>query len=235
MGGMASPVKRPYDNAGRQARSEATRSRILEVARELFTTHGYRATTIAEIAHIADVHLDTIYDLVGRKPAMLRELIERAISGTDRALAPDERGYVQAIRIEPDPARKLAIYASAVCEIHARMAPLLLALRDAATTDDDAQQVWREINERRAQNMRDLVRDLGPDGTLRKSLSVGEAADVVWATASAEMFVLFTQERGWTPESYARWLSSAWSLLLLSSDDSRTKIARRKTSGSTQP
>lgn len=182
----------------------------------MVTTRGYRATTIAEIARTADVHLDTIYELVGRKPELLRQLIEQAISGTDRPLAPAQRSYVQAMGREPDPARKLAIYARAVRDIHERMAPLLLALGDAATTDDEAHQVWREISDRRARNMRDLVRDLGPDGTLRAGLSVGEAADVVWATASAELFILFTQERGWTPEAYEHWLADTWHRLLLS-------------------
>jgi len=227
---VTSPVKRPYDNAARQARSDATRSRILEVARESITTRGYRATTIAEIARTADVHVDTIYELVGRKPDLLRELIERAISGTDRALAPSERGYVQAMGREPDPARKLAIYARAIREIHDRMAPLLLALGDAATTDDEAHEVWREISDRRARNMRHLVRDLGPDGTLRAGLSVDEAADVIWATASAELFVLFTQQRRWTPRAYERWLADTWSRLLLAEGDGpdRDRATRRR-------
>src|ERR1700756_271943 len=110
---MAPPVKRSYDNAARRARSDATRSRILEVARDVITTRGYRATTVAEIARTADVHLDTVYELVGRKPELLRALIERAISVTDRALAPIQRPYVQAMGAEPDPSRKLAIYAHA--------------------------------------------------------------------------------------------------------------------------
>jgi len=223
---VAPPVKRSYDNAARQARSEGTRSRILEVARELITTRGYRATTLAEIARTADVHVDTIYELVGRKPELLRELIERAISGTDRALAPAQRSYVQAMGAEPNPARKLAIYASAVRDIHDRMAPLLLALRDAATTNDEAQQVWRQISDRRARNMRDLVRDLGPHGTLRADLSVDEAADVVWATASAELFLLFTRERLWSPEAYERWLADTWSRLLLPGGNGHTRSAR---------
>ena len=204
---------------------EATRTRILEAARELITTRGYRATTIAEIGHTADVHVDTIYELVGRKPELLRELIERAISGTDRALVPAQRGYVKAMRAESDPARKLAIYASAICDIHGRMAPLLLALRDAATTDDEAQQVWREISDRRARNMRELIRDLGPAGTLRIGLSIDEAADVVWATASAELFVLLTQERGWTLKAYKRWLADTWSRHLLAGATSTTQAS----------
>jgi AcrR family transcriptional regulator len=224
---VTSRVKRPYDNAARQARSDATRSRILEVARESITTRGYRATTIAEIARTADVHVDTIYELVGRKPDLLRELIERAISGTDRTLAPSQRGYVQEMGKEPDPARKLAIYARAIRDIHDRMAPLLLALGDAATTDDEAHQVWREISDRRARNMRHLVRDLGPDGTLRAGLSVAQAADVIWATASAELYVLFTQQRRWTPRAYERWLADTWSRLLLAEGTDRARPMRR--------
>ena len=212
---MTPPVKRSYDNTTREARSDETRTRILQAARVLITTRGYRATTIAEIGRTADVHVDTIYQLVGRKPELLRELIERAISGTNRALLPAQRGYVKAMRAEPDPARKLAIYAGAVCDIHTRLAPLMLALRDAATTDDEAHQIWREISDRRARNMRDLIGELGPAGTLRVGLSIDEAADVVWATASAELFVLFTQERGWTREAYERWLADTWSRHLL--------------------
>jgi len=214
---MSRTVKRPYDNQGRRAGSEATRTRILEVAAELLTSQGYRATTIAEIARRAEVHVDTIYALVGRKPALLRELIERAISGTDRPVAPAERDYVRAMNAVVDPARKLTIYAGAIRGIHARMAPLLLALRDAASTEEEAEQVWREIGDRRARNMRDLVRGLGPDGTLRAGVSIDEAADVIWATASAEMFVLVTAERGWTPEAYERWLADTWIRMLLRS------------------
>ena len=73
--------------------------------------------------------------------------------------------------------------------------------------------------------MRDLVRDLGPDGTLRAGLSVDEAADVVWATASAELFILFTQERSWTPEAYERWLADTWPRLLLPGGDGHTNRA----------
>jgi AcrR family transcriptional regulator len=72
---------------------------------------GYRRATIADIARGASVHVDTVYELVGRKPVLLRELIERALSGTQGAVVAKERGYVKAMQAEPDPARKLAIYA----------------------------------------------------------------------------------------------------------------------------
>ena len=206
---------RLYDNAGREAQSEETRQRILDAGRELMVERGYRPTTVAAIAARAGVHVDTVYALVGRKPVLLRELIERALSGTDAPVAAEDRGYVKAIGAEPDPARKLAIYARAVREIQARMAPLLLALRDASATEPDAAEVWREISDRRAANMRKLAQDLEAAGGLRAGLSIEEATDVIWATNSSELYVLLTVERGWPPDRYERWLADTWCRLLL--------------------
>src|SRR3954447_737741 len=129
------PLRRGYDGQQRRAQSAATRERILDRARDLVVERGYRGTTIAELARRADVHVDTVYELVGRKPLILRELVERAISGTDRPLAPIERDYVQQITAEPDAGRKLDLYAAAMRRILAQLAPLFLALRDASATD----------------------------------------------------------------------------------------------------
>jgi AcrR family transcriptional regulator len=211
---VASSVKRSYDNDRRTAQSQETKQRILEAARQLLMAKGYRATTIAQVARAAGVHHDTIYALVGRKPEILRELIEMAISGADGPVAPEEREYVQRMLAEPDPRQKLAIYASAMRAIQTRMAPLLLALRDASSTEPEAEQVWIAISERRAANMRRLVADLGA-GVLRPELSDDTAADVIWATASSEVFILLTEQRRWTLTQYEDWLYDTWCRLLL--------------------
>jgi AcrR family transcriptional regulator len=216
MDAMAKQVKtRPYDNAARVAGSDDTRQRILDAARALMLERGYRATRIADIARTAGVHVDTVYQLVGRKPVLLRELIEQAISGANGAIPAEERGYVTAIHAEPDPGRKLAIYAHATREIHGRLAPLLLALRDASTTEPEARSVWTEISERRAMNMRELSKELQSTGGIRAGLSIAEAADTIWVTNSAEVYVLLTVERGWSPDRYERWLADTWRRLLL--------------------
>jgi AcrR family transcriptional regulator len=206
---------RVYDNAARQTQSAETRQRVLNAAHQLIAEGGYRKTTVADIALEAGVHIDTVYALVGRKPVLLRELIEQAVSGTDRAVTPEERNYIKAILAEPDPARKLAIYARAVRHIQARMAPLFLALRDASATEPEAGVVWREISDRRAKNMRDLVRNLKAADGLRDDLSIDEAADTIWATNSSELYVLLTVERGWSADRYERWLADTWCRLLL--------------------
>ena len=213
---MAEELKgRAYDSAGRQAQSQENRQRIIDAGRQLIVERGYRGATIADIARRAGVHVDTVYQLVGRKPVLLRELIEQSLSGAPAAVVAEERDYVKAMRAEPDPARKLTIYARGVREIQARMAPLLIALRDASATEPEAAQVWREISDRRAANMRNLVRELQAAGGLRAGLSVEEAADVIWATNSAELYELLTVERAWSPDHYERWLADTWCRLLL--------------------
>jgi AcrR family transcriptional regulator len=206
---------RSYDTTSRQARSNATRQRILDAARTLIAERGYSGTTVAAIAHEAEVHVDTVYALVGRKAEVVRELIELALSGSDRALPAEERPYVAAIRAATDPAVKLSIYAAATREMLGRLAPLFLALRDAAGTDPAARRLWRDFSDRRARNMRRFVHDLADAGGLRSGLDVDEAADTVWATNSPELYVMLTQERRWTHQRYEEWLATTWSRLLL--------------------
>ena len=216
--------RRSYDNTAREATSQATRQRIVDAARGLILERGYRGTTVADIAAAAAVHVDTVYQLVGRKPVLLRELIEQALSGTDHPISAEQRDYVQALKAEPDPARKLTIYAGAVRAIQVRMAPLFLALRDAAATEPEARQVWQEISERRAANMQLLARDLKDAQGLRAGLSIDDAADVIWATNSSELYVLLTLERGWSPDRYEQWLAETWQRLLLPDGTRRVEL-----------
>ena len=206
--------RREYDNSRRRARADEHRQHIIDAARELIVEHGYHSTTISDIARAADVHVDTVYQLVGRKPLVLRELVEQAISGVGNPVDAEARDYVVAFRAEADPLRKLAIYAHATRTIHERLAPLLASLRDAAVTEPDALEVWREISDRRAANMRRLVDDLRMAGGVRADLSLDAAADTIWVTNSPELYLMLTVERGWTVDAYEQWLIDVWSRFL---------------------
>ena len=212
---MSSDVKRRYDAGGRQAKSAETRQRIIDAARTLMLERGYRSTSVAAIASEADVNVDTLYALVGRKPAILREIIEQSISGVDHAVPAEARGYVAAVRAEPDGARKLSIYASAVRHIQARLAPIARVVREAAPSEPSVAALWHEIGERRAANMRSFVRDVAAATPLREGLSVERAADIVWTLNSTDVYLLFTADRGWTPDDFEQWLGDTWRRLLL--------------------
>ena len=209
------PPSRRYNAAGRRAAALRTRRAILDAALRLFTERGYAGTTMADIAGAAGVALDTVYAVVGRKPTLFRELIENAITGTDLPVEVEERDYVVAVRAEASARGKLAVYAQAVRSIQGRLAPLLQVWRAAAPGDPELAAVWREFTERRARNMRLFVAEVASTGALREDLSLEEAADVIWATNSSELYGLLVHERGWEPDRYMRWLADSWARLLL--------------------
>ena len=206
---------RRYDSSRRRAAAEQTRVAILDAATELFLAHGYPTTTMAAIAEAAEVNLDTVYAAVGPKPALFRLLIERAISGAEGAVPALERDYVRAIRAEPDPWRKLEIYARAVAQIQNRLAPLFGVLRQAAPANPELATLWQEIANRRARNMREFAENLAETRMLRPGVSVDEAADLLWTMNSSEFYELLVCERGWETDRFARWLALTWHRLLL--------------------
>jgi AcrR family transcriptional regulator len=210
---MPGPVKRRYDATGRRQAAARTRAAILDAARELFAERGYSATPMTAIADRAGVALDTIYASAGRKPELARLLIETAISGTDEAVPAEQRDYVQAIRAAPDASGKIAVYAAAMAAIAPRLAPVLAIIQQAAHDEPELARLWNQIAERRAANMRLFVADLAAVATLR--LDPDQAADIVWATNSAEMYQLLVGQRGWTPERYQRFLADTWHRMLL--------------------
>jgi len=206
---------RRYEAPRRAEQAAATRRAVLAAARELFVSRGYRPTTVADIAARAGVAVDTVYAAVGRKPVLLRELVETALSGGDHAVPAVQRDYVTRIRAAPDAREKLHIYADAVALIQQRLAPVFLALRDGAATDPDCAALWTEISERRARNMRDLAADLRSTGQLRADLSNDEVADIIWSLNAAEHYVLLVHQRGWQPSRFGTWLADAWTRILL--------------------
>ena len=209
------PKKRAYDSSGRKAAAEATRHAILEAARRVFLKQGYAGATMPAIAQEAGIALDTVYTVAGKKPALMRLLVETAISGQDQAVPAEQRDYVRAIRAEPDAAAKLKIYAMALAAIQSRLAFIFTVLQAAATQEPDLQALWQEISRRRAANMRLLAEDLAATGQTRRDLSLSQMADIIWSMNAPEYFLLLVGQRGWTAEAFGRWLGDAWARLLL--------------------
>lgn len=215
---MSDDVNKPsrkYDASRRKAAAQRTRARVLDAARSLFIANGYVATTVAAIAERASVSPDTVYTAVGAKPVLFAELIELALSGTDHAVEGGERDYALRIRAEPDAAAKLEIYATAVTELQARLAPLFIVLSQAAPAAPELATLWRQITDRRAANMRRLAADLISTGTTRTDLTTEEMADIIWTMNGSEYYALLVLNRGWPPARFEQWLHDAWCRLLL--------------------
>ncbi|MDQ4048601.1 MAG: TetR/AcrR family transcriptional regulator [Actinomycetota bacterium] len=206
---------RRYHSPLREERALNTRRVILDAARKLLVELGYGQMTMNAVAREAGVALDTVYESVGRKPVLVRLLVETAISGEDEAVPAAERDYVHRIRGAPTAREKIAVYSDALRQILPRLAPIVVALRDAASAHPDLVALWKEIAERRAANMRLLADDLIATGELRPELDREAVADVIWSMNAPEFYTLLVGERGWSPDRFAAWLAEAWERLLL--------------------
>jgi AcrR family transcriptional regulator len=207
--------RRRYSSAVRTEQAAATRHAVLDAARALFAEHGYAGSSIAAIAARAGVAVDTVYAAAGRKPALLRELVETSLSGTDQAVPAEQRDYVLRMRAAPSARQKIEIYAAAVSEIGIRLAPIHRALAEASVSDRDCAALRAEIDARRANNMRLLAADLRATGDLRPDLTDDEVADIVWSMNAPEYRALLVGARGWSAERFGTWLADAWTRLLL--------------------
>lgn len=217
---MSGPVntlrKRRYDASRRQAAARETRRAILEAAKALFLERGYAPTTMTAIAEAAGVSVETIYLSVGPKAAVVRYLVETALSGTEEPVPAEERDWVQACKAEPNPRLKIRLHATpAICEMYQRLAPLWAVLLEAASPDPELRSLIDELNQRRVGHMRLMVQELAGAGGLRPGLSLDMAADILWATNSPEFYLLLVRERGWSTDVFERWLADAWIDLLL--------------------
>jgi len=205
---------RSYRSPRRREQAATTRSSVLTAARDLLQDRGYAATSVADIAHVAGVSVDTVYASVGRKPELVLAVIDMVLGGADEPVPAEQRDYVLSIRTEPSALGKVRVYAAAVALLVPRTAPLQEALRTAGQTDSECADVWRSLVNRRADNMRLFAADLRSTGELREDLTDEQVADVVWSTNAAEYWMLLNQ-RGWTPARYEALLVDIWSRTLL--------------------
>ena len=211
---MTRPVKtRSYRSPIRAAQADDTRLAILAAARDLFISEGYGAT-VAAIAARAGVAVDTVYASVGRKPDLVRAVIDMVLGSSEEPIPAEQRDYVRRIQSAATARDKIETYADALTRLLPLLAPLQQALRQAGQTDPHCARAWRELVDRRAARMVLLTRELRQTGDLRADLDDQHVADIIWATNSAEYFELLTQ-RGWSPRQFGNHLTDLWTRALL--------------------
>lgn len=200
---------------GPQARTRLARAAVVDAARRLFLELGYGATTVEAISKEADVPPATVYRLFSSKLGILRSLIDVSIGGDDEDVAMADRREVRSLADEDDPAALLAGFVGLVVQVNERVAPIYRILVSAAGTDPDAAALLDDLTHQRQQGQQMIARALARTGALRDSLRAADAADLVHALLSPEMYRLLVVDRGWAVERYERWLVDTLSQQLL--------------------
>jgi len=213
---MPRSVKRPYDNARRQAQVRATRLRIIEAAKALFIEHGYPATTLEATAAAADTSLPTLYRLFPSKRALLRAVLDVSFGGDDQPVAFGDRPEIQAARAEPDPAALVRAFARIGRNFMERSSAIMHVLATAAQVDPDAAQLMDQIRRQRRTGQSRIVAALSARDALDPELDFSQAVDITYVALSPEVHRILTMECGWTAEQYQQWLDRSLCTLLRS-------------------
>ena len=206
---MGETVKRTYDNSRRQAQVRAARAEVVTAARELFVARGYSATTVEAVAAAAGIPQATVYRHFDGKRGILTAVLDVAFGGDDEPVEYQHRPEVRAALTDPDPAGMLNAFARMHPGVVARSAPIQQVLAEAAAADPDAAELLALARNQRHTGQSRIARQLAERGALAEGLTEAEAADVVYALFSPEVYRIFIVERGWQPERFGEWLSKA--------------------------
>jgi AcrR family transcriptional regulator len=207
--GKSTPRKRD------QARTRLARAAVVDAARTLFLERGYGATTIEAISSLADVPTATVYRLFSSKHGILKSLLDRSIVGDDEDVAMADRPHVRALLTERDPRRQLAGFVALTVQVNAAVAPLYGVLVSAAGNDPDAAALLGTLTRQRQQGQRRIARSLVRTGASRTEVRERDAADIIHALLSPELYRLLVIDRGWTTERYQSWLTEMLTAQLL--------------------
>jgi AcrR family transcriptional regulator len=181
---------------------------VVDAARELFLDRGYVATTIEAISARSDVPSATVYRLFSSKLGILKALLDTSIAGDDQPLAVQQRPDIASLFAEPDPRKLLAGFAGVTTAINQRTNDVYRVLVSAAGSDPAAAELLSEIRQQRAQGQGRIARSLSRTHALKPGLRERDAADVIHALMSPEVYRLFVGDRGWTPQRYEQWLAT---------------------------
>lgn len=207
MGELVS-TPRPYRSSLRAEQAKRTRRRIRQAARGLFERQGFADTTIAQIAEAADVAVPTVYAAYRSKGGVVGAMLE------DLEETADQTGWEARIRAETDPVRQLHLFVTWIRSLFESGEPVLRAAM-AARSDPDVAALMAQGDANRLGGTTALTASWAACGALRPGLEALEAAQTLWLLTSAEQFLLATQQLGWSPARYERWLATVARQLLI--------------------
>ncbi len=210
---------RRYSSALRHEQTALTRRRILDAAGRLFTERGYLGTTLAGVAAAAEVSVQTVYNVVGGKPALLKTVYDSTLAGDDEPVPLAERPVFQAVLTAPDGRTCLIRYAGVSRLLGERLLPLVTMLfAQAATGDPELTAFVDTIEDQRGTGTGRLARHIADRFGLRPGLDVPAAADVLWALTGPDLADRLVHRRGWGWDRFEAWLGSTMADALLGPD-----------------
>lgn len=193
----------------RQRQAEQTREDIVDAARGLFFSQGYARTSVSQIAAAAGVSVQTIYDSVGSKAQIVRQLSD---------LIDVEGGvpeYAARIPTATDGRELLDLTVTIAHNISERCDDIISAVFSGASVEPELAAVRDEGQRRHRQGNRLVAERLAEIGQLREGVEVDEAADVIAMLCDPQVLRTVVHDYGWARDRWHAWALDTLATLVL--------------------
>ena len=184
-----------------------TRGDILDAAQTLFERKGYAVSSIEAIAGQANVARATVFATLGNKADILKTLRDRALAGDDDPVPVIARPWFRDVADAPDARQAIRLHARNIRNMCERAAGLEAVLAAAAGADPQLRELHALTQRERGAGARKIAEILDRNGPLRPGLDLDTAADLLFALASPDLYLLLVATRNWTPSRYQHWLA----------------------------
>ena len=192
----------------RAKRAQQTRLRMTRAAYELFTQHGYPATTMGEIAERAGVAVQTLHFTFGTKAVLLQNTYNYAVIGDGEQVSPDKQPWYAEFLASTRLQEALKILVDNVGTVLARTAPLDDFVR-SASYEPDAARIRGHAEMLRRQAWTAMVEHLADKFRLADDIDVPRAVDILMLLMSPTSYQTLVGEYGWAPERWRTWCAAA--------------------------
>ena len=198
----------------REIAAEATQRVIVESAAKLFVEQGYAPTTITQIARESGVAVQTIYNSIGSKGALLSRVLDFAAAG-DKAPRPVPAFMREQAEAEPDPRKVIAQLVEFLLFMLQRPPTTILLIYTTPFLAREIAALETQRAQARLKNYGTAARLLADRGHLRAGLDPDAAAAIIFSLGHPESYRLLVHRSGWSSDRWAAWVTDALAAALL--------------------
>lgn len=207
--------KRSYQSPVREESARRTRQAIVAAAAGLFTSAGYTATSLADIAAAAGVARPTVFTAFGSKPALLRQVLDQALAGDDEPIPVADRPWFRPVWDASTQHAVLDAYAQ-VCTLIGRRAALAFeAVRRAADASSEVGELWEALQRNRRAGAAMVIGHLQALGPIQPELTTASATDLLWIFNDPAHYDALVRHCRWPEAAFTTWLASQMQHALL--------------------
>jgi AcrR family transcriptional regulator len=201
------PAAGSGDRRGRgSVAARATERAIIEASRRLFLERGYVGTTMEAIADEAGVVIQTIYNSVGNKQAVLSRVLDYTAAGPRAPTAvPDTMRASTAAA--PDAISLAHLLAEWFAEVQPRLAPLMRTIQEGAAVAPEVDAMEKARATQRFLNYHEAARAFATRAD-SKPMKTPEAAALIWTLGHPSVYRFLVLDQGWSVPRYRRWIES---------------------------